>query len=284
MMTEHVLYSGGGVGLLRYDHPRDCAHSDPSEEVSTWHAVSFIERGRFDLFHGRRRWRIDAATLFVTEPGFAYRCEHDDAHPDDVSLSLHFEPEAVESIALAIGRRPPLGRPVARRTNRLAYLRHRLLAAACGPEAATAVPAVAGEILTALGDAGQDGNTQAPLSEGHISRYARRVDAARALYAARHAEPLSLEETALAVGMSPFHFSRVFRALVGVPPHRYLRTVRLSQAAARLRAGAGVTDTCQAVGFNNLSHFIRTFHAAYGVPPSRVRQSKKPQARPATRV
>jgi AraC-like DNA-binding protein len=45
--------------------------------------------------------------------------------------------------------------------------------------------------------------------------------------------------------------------------------VRLLRAAQRLRAGAGVTDTCYATGFNNLSHFIRTFRRTLGVPPSR---------------
>ncbi|HUD70897.1 MAG TPA: helix-turn-helix transcriptional regulator, partial [Dongiaceae bacterium] len=82
---------------------------------------------------------------------------------------------------------------------------------------------------------------------------------------------LTLDAVARGVGMSPFHFCRVFRALVGLPPHRYLRRVRLERAAARLRAGAGVTDTCHATGFNNLGHFVRAFREAYGVPPGRFR-------------
>ncbi|HUD73339.1 MAG TPA: hypothetical protein VMQ62_15385, partial [Dongiaceae bacterium] len=129
MIAEHRLWSGGGVGIRRYDHPSDRAHRDPREEVSTWHAVSFIERGSFDLFHGRRRWRIDAASLFVTRPGFAYRCAHDGSHPDDVSLSLYYEPAAREQIESAIGRRLAVPPPVVPRTDRLAYLRLRLLAA-----------------------------------------------------------------------------------------------------------------------------------------------------------
>ena len=41
--------------------------------------------------------------------------------------------------------------------------------------------------------------------------------------------------------------------------------------ARYLRAGDGVTETCLATGFNNLSHFIRTFRRVLGVPPSRFR-------------
>jgi len=273
VIAEHLIWSGGGVGLRRYDHPPDRAHRDPREEASEWHAVSFIERGGFDLFHGRRRWRIDAGSLFVTRPGFSYRCAHDATHPDDVSLSVYYEPAVREEIESALGRRLAVAPPVARRTDRLAYLRLRLLAAARAPEAATAVPEVAGEILAAL-DATDRERATPPLSDGHIARYARRVEAARALYAAQYAEPLTLEIVARGVGMSPVHFCRVFRALVGLPPHRYLRRVRLERSAARLEAGDGVTDTCHAVGFNNLSHFIRAFHAAYGVPPGAARNRK----------
>ena len=271
MIAEHPVWSGGGVRLDRYDHPRDRAHRDPRGEVARGHAVSFIERGGFDLFHGRRRWRIDGATLFVTRPGFEYRCAHDAPHPDDVALSIHYEPEVREGIESALGRRLRVAPPVARRTDRLAYLRHRLLAASRGPEAATAVPDVAGEILAAIGGTEGAETTAPPLSDGHVARYARRVEAARALYAAQYAEALTLDGVARAVGMSPFHFCRVFRALVGEPPHRHLRRVRLREAAARLEAGAGVTDTCHAVGFNNLSHFIRAFREAYGVAPGRHR-------------
>jgi AraC-like DNA-binding protein len=73
--------------------------------------------------------------------------------------------------------------------------------------------------------------------------------------------------------MSPFHFARVFRDLTGVPPHRYLVNVRLTAAAAALREGASVTDTCFAVGFRSLSHFIHAFRQAYGVTPSAFARS-----------
>lgn len=302
MIVEQPLFQSTPVVVSRYVHPLDQAHHDPAEEVSASNAVSFIERGGFELFEGRRRWRLDPATLFVTRPGLTYRCAHDDERPDDVCLALHFAPEYFAEVAAsatgAAGARraPGSGRrrsggmpPVVRRTDRLAYLNFRLTAALRGQEAATAVPVIAGEVLAEVvaGAGSGTGPATASFSDGHIARYARRVDAARALYASHYSEPLTLDGVAGEVGMSPFHFSRVFRALVGLPPHRYLRGVRLERAAERLRAGAGVTDTCHATGFNNLGHFIRAFRAAYGVTPSRypsracpapARRSKKPQA------
>jgi AraC family transcriptional regulator len=80
------------------------------------------------------------------------------------------------------------------------------------------------------------------------------------------------------VGMSVYHFARVFAELEGQPPHRYLLGVRLRQAAARLRAGAGVTDTCFAVGFSSLSHFASTFRRHFGVRPSEAGRLKRAEA------
>ncbi|HYG68279.1 MAG TPA: helix-turn-helix transcriptional regulator, partial [Anaeromyxobacteraceae bacterium] len=69
-------------------------------------------------------------------------------------------------------------------------------------------------------------------------------------------------------GLSPWHFARTFRALVGSPPHRYLTAVRLHRAATLLADGASVTETCYRVGFGSLSHFVNTFRRRLGVAPS----------------
>ena len=75
---------------------------------------------------------------------------------------------------------------------------------------------------------------------------------------------------ARSVGMSAFHFTRVFAELVGRPPHRYLTERRLAAARAMLIDGLSVTETCFACGFNDLSHFSRSFGRHFGVPPSRL--------------
>ena len=92
---------------------------------------------------------------------------------------------------------------------------------------------------------------------------------------ARYAEPLSLSTLARDAGMSVFHFARIFGELEGRPPHRFLTDVRLAHADARLRDGAGVTDTCFAVGFGSLSHFVTTFRRRYGIRPSDVRRKRR---------
>jgi AraC family transcriptional regulator len=85
------------------------------------------------------------------------------------------------------------------------------------------------------------------------------------------------------VGMSVYHFARVFAELEGQPPHKYLLGVRLRQAATRLRAGASVTDTCFAVGFSSLSHFVSTFRRHLGVRPSEASRLQRTEVADADR-
>ncbi len=95
---------------------------------------------------------------------------------------------------------------------------------------------------------GTEEGTVALFRPGQLSWYTTRVGRVKALIHAQYSGPLSLSRMASEVGMSLYHFARVFAELEGQPPHKYLLGVRLRHAAARLRAGASVTETCFAVG------------------------------------
>jgi len=103
----------------------------------------------------------------------------------------------------------------------------------------------------------------------------RMVETALWLEAQAH-DPICLETAAATAGLSPFHFLRLFSAVLGVTPHQYLLRARL-RCAARLLAGSSrsVTDIAFDSGFADLSNFIRTFHRAAGMSPRRFRQAAK---------
>ena len=106
------------------------------------------------------------------------------------------------------------------------------------------------------------------LSARRFDWYAERVRRACARIDADYASDLTASALARECGMSLFHFSRVFAELAGMPPHRYLLEARFNAAAAMLREGRSVTETCFAVGFGDLSHFTRSFSRWHGAPPS----------------
>jgi AraC-like DNA-binding protein len=79
---------------------------------------------------------------------------------------------------------------------------------------------------------------------------------------------ITLAELARAVHASPFHLHRVFSAVTGTTPHRYLTQLRVDRACELLRDGWSVGETALAVGFRSRGHLARVFRAHTGVHPS----------------
>ncbi|WP_321927090.1 helix-turn-helix transcriptional regulator [Paraburkholderia guartelaensis] len=100
-----------------------------------------------------------------------------------------------------------------------------------------------------------------------------RVETMKALLAADLATPLRVADLAQAVGLSPFHATRLFTQATGLPPHAWRTQLRLQRALAPLREGATVADVAAASGFSDQSHFTRHFRRMFGVPPGRWQSS-----------
>ena len=94
------------------------------------------------------------------------------------------------------------------------------------------------------------------------------VRMARDLVHDRSADDLSLADLAGAAGLSRYHFSRVFRAAVGLPPHAYLVGVRVERARVLLEAGRPIAEVAGDVGFADQAHLTRRFKAVHGVTPA----------------
>jgi AraC family transcriptional regulator len=86
---------------------------------------------------------------------------------------------------------------------------------------------------------------------------------------------LSLSQLAGIVGLSPYHFLRLFKRETGVTPHRFLMQTRVRMAVALLRdTDRSVTEIAFAVGFGDLSNFINFFRREIGCSPSRFRKAE----------
>jgi AraC family transcriptional regulator of adaptative response/methylated-DNA-[protein]-cysteine methyltransferase len=93
------------------------------------------------------------------------------------------------------------------------------------------------------------------MSASDYSRVARAI----AFLAEHAAEQPGLEAVAAEVGLSPFHFQRLFQRWAGVSPKRFLQVLTLAEAKRRLAESRSLLDVSHAVGFSGPSRLHDLF-------------------------
>src|ERR1044071_5453754 len=83
---------------------------------------------------------------------------------------------------------------------------------------------------------------------------------------------LTLGEMAESVNLSAPYFCYLFKSITGVPPAKYLKSLRMQEAATLLTTTfLSVKEIVRRVGLADDSHFVRDFKRLYGVTPSEYR-------------
>ena len=254
------------VSLVRFDHPPGIPlpTTYSSHDAAENFRVNIVERGWFRLKYGRREWTLGAGSMFLSRPTEVYGYSHVKYAEPDSCLRVEFSGPIADQLRRSVFRLP-LVLPT---TNRLSFLRLRL-SSLLSNAAEMSLDALACELVDAAANTEHD--PRRLYRSEQLRWYAERVGAARELMDCDPTTNHSLGHLSSHVGMSVFLFARVFRELVGVPPHRYLVHRRLDRARDLLRSGMSVTDVCYAVGFNNLSHFINSFRTHFGLSPSKLK-------------
>ena len=95
-------------------------------------------------------------------------------------------------------------------------------------------------------------------------------------YIQKHIQvPITLHALSQCAGYSPFHCARIFKELVGKTPFDYIRALRLSSAALKLRdEKVKVIDVALDFVFDSHEGFTRAFSREFGITPRKY--SKKP--------
>ena len=107
------------------------------------------------------------------------------------------------------------------------------------------------------------------LQGGLTVRQLRRIDA---WIDANLSTAIRLSDLAEQVGLSEFHFHRMFRASRGTSPHKWVTMRRIDAAKDKLRRDDSIAAIATACGFSCQSHLTRTFKAQSGVTPAVYRQ------------
>lgn len=93
---------------------------------------------------------------------------------------------------------------------------------------------------------------------------------------ANFGSPIALAGIAGAAALSPFHFHRLFTAMHGLSPHRYLTRLRIEHARSLLRAtDRPVVEIALECGFESVTSFTTLFRRETGTPPARFRKNEE---------
>lgn len=84
----------------------------------------------------------------------------------------------------------------------------------------------------------------------------------------RLADELSINDLAARASMSTSSFHAHFKQITGLPPQRYIKSLRLGRAKEHLESGrAGVAEAAYLVGYKSPSQFSREYKRHFDVPP-----------------
>jgi AraC family transcriptional regulator len=243
-------------------------HDAPYPEQHETFCVAYVRKGSFGYRHRGNANELVAGAALFGRPGDDYVCTHEHVCGDEC-LVFNLAPELAETVGAGGA----------------------LWQAGCVPPLPEAM--IFGELAQASAEGGSDiGLDEAGLlfagccARAVLGQRPRSVRAGArdrgrmveaALWLDEQAQgPIDLETTAHIVGLSPYHFLRLFATVLGVTPHQYLVRARLRRAARLLTDKAlSITDIAFESGFADLSNFVRTFHRAAGVSPRRFRQAAR---------
>jgi AraC-like DNA-binding protein len=230
------------------------------------YVFGLVVRGAFRATRGRARHDVRAGDVVAWDPWTPHRGRASDGAPWEARLVMIELPDLVAALAephaASADIEPP--RPVVHDPGlaaRFAALHREMERPSWALERELALAAWLRDVI---------GTAERDLPD--------RRRAARADPALRRAceylgdnldRNVTLEELAAASGVSRFRVARLFRAGLGLPPHRFQLAHRLRLARRLLERGADPSEAAAHTGFFDQSHLHRHFVRTIGMTPAR---------------
>jgi AraC-like DNA-binding protein len=250
--------------LGRADKPYPEVHAPDA-----W-TVALVRRGtfRYRSTESNHRQSLREGWLLFGRPGAEYECSHDHDGGDECA-SLAIPREILEDVASVANVReksllatPPALPPLPKVAALLEHARRR------GVADLDEVGYLVVESILA------HASRRTPAEIARHPTHVGRMHQAMARIEATCGDPLPLRQLAASVGLSAFHFLRVFRSVTGTTPHQYLIGARLRLAVRKLLdTDLPVTQIAYDVGFQDLSNFVNTFRRVVGRSPGAYRRA-----------
>lgn len=274
--------SGGVLDLLEVQRPAGDMSRPALPDIVLMEDMLGCSRVRGDLGGGRFDLTTKKGTLAVAAPNFATTVINDESHR---LRSLAFPlarwqgvlDEATDDRS-SFNTSCIYGRVFDSAAIRSAF---RNLWAFCedeGPPSRLLARAAGCEILAELCRLG--GAPFGPVKGGLAPWAERRC---LELLRARLSEDISLDELAAEARLSPFHFARMFKQSVGVPPRVYLTRLRMERACELLAlTDLPVTEIAQEVGYSSNQVLARVFTKHHRMSPTEYRRAARDPVRSIT--
>lgn len=272
---------------ITYDHPvpLNAFAWTPRSQLQKPHAHASLEiglcvSGAGWFYFGDKRYAVSPGDVFVVNNRELHIAQSDERDPS-AYIFLNFDPNLLRDedarLLLPFAYRPERfdnriasGSGTAMRLAPLVRAVHEELSAGRpGYEtlAKSLLLQIAVELLRHF-----SGLVAEPEWQAAVHAFARARDAL-AEVDRRFAEPLSLDDVAALLGVSPSRASRLFKEATGRSFKDYLLQLRLNEARRLLTSTTlGIADVCFESGFQSMATFYRAFRDASGSSPAEFRE------------
>ena len=251
-------------------------HEKPFEEQHESICVAAVTDGMFRYRTTQGTALLAPGAVLLGNDRQCFECGHEHASGDRC-ISFHFAPTYWELVAAGVpGVRP--GGFTAPSLPPLAALAPVVAAAEAARECAdrAAFEELTVHLIGAVSavicgvPAGAERTARPPTQ-----RDERRIAAALRRIESGPDQPLPLGELAREASMSPYHFLRVFKRIIGITPRQFVLRTRMHRAAVQLRrSDGGIAAIAFEAGFGDLSTFNRRFLREMGSTPGVYRAGR----------
>jgi len=111
-----------------------------------------------------------------------------------------------------------------------------------------------------------------PLDRNRTDRDVRRIRKVCRYMQAHPDKNPKLAQLSGMLGLSPFHFQRLFKAVTGVTPRQYADALRLKQLKGGLRNSLSISDAIYGAGYSSSSRVYERAATRLGMTPKRYRR------------
>jgi len=273
----HILYQSDFYQVKDFKcHCDVCSTSQPEYNESL--CLSFIRKGFFGYHTFRRKDEVHAGRVLISKPGYEHIATHIDSQPDITTVfefTADFFRKTQEQYQQAgwFLKNNDIHSLLLQSSPELDYLYNRITRKvtkerASGLQIDELVLELLEKVLNILTNTKDIPVIADSLKQFHLGT----VENARTYILENFSHNISLQQLARHCLVSPFHFSRIFKAIMNVSPHQYLTEVRLNHAKVLLSTTEqSITDIAFTCGFNSLEHFATAYRYRFHSSPSKFR-------------